>query len=168
MVLLKNASNGKSYQMDEDTMKPLKHYTDSPIFKAFGPFFIGMKLLGLYHRKEYNKQMYGKDQEEIPPLRKRVTPSSIYSMTIVTLLWLNFFRLLTVLHGQNSFGPALFQKLIMIFFLGLTSICATSCFIACHKYTNLPEFFHEWTKLRQEYPGRFFPPFWCRNPVGQN
>ena len=33
-------------------MKPLRHYTDAPLYEAFWPFLMGMKLLGLFHNKQ--------------------------------------------------------------------------------------------------------------------
>ena len=58
-------------------MKPLRHYTDAALYEAFLPFFIGMKLFGLFHNKEYaDAWKYGCEyrKEECPRLRKRITP----------------------------------------------------------------------------------------------
>ena len=33
--------------------KTMEQYTDAPLFKVLSPIFTGMKLLGLYHHKQY-------------------------------------------------------------------------------------------------------------------
>ena len=141
-------------------MKPLRCYTDAPLYEVFWPFLMGMKLLGLFHNKEYADTLkYGCQfsKEECPRLRKRVTPSSIYSFVVMLLLWINAARYLTAFENGEGFGPILFQKIITLSFFTLTAITATACFLACHKYSNISEFFYEWARLHQEYPGR------CRN-----
>ena len=48
----------------------LKQYTDSPLYQALWPYFMGMKLIGLFHNKEYADAMkYGcqYNKEECPP-----------------------------------------------------------------------------------------------------
>ncbi len=88
-------------------MKPLLRYTDAPLFEAYYPFFMGMKLLGLFHSKEYitkppkckwiQKSGAEDDCEEIvPPLSKRITPSSIYSFTMMVVMWVNMLRMIFI------------------------------------------------------------------------
>lgn len=127
-----------------------KHYTDSPLFKAFRPLFQCMKTIGLFHHKEYQQS-----EEIFVPLKKRVTPSCVYSFVMVTLLWMNFIRFFTLFNGEDTFGAILFQKVTILLYAGLSAVTATSCFLACHRYHNLPEFFDEWTRLRETYPGTF-------------
>ena len=142
-------------------MKPLKHYTDAPLCEAFWPFLMAMKYFGLFHNKEYIKENRSyctkddySDRNDIPPLSKRVTPSSIYCLMVTLILWANVGRCFTLFERGEDFGPLLFQKAIMMAFFFLVAVNATSCYIACYKYSNIPEFFYEWAKLHQEYPGK--------------
>ena len=138
-------------------IKPLRHYTDAPLYEAFWPFLMGMKLLGLFHNKEYaDTWKYGCEYQkaQCPTLRKRITPSSVYSFTVTFILWANVARYLTIFDSKDGFGSVLFQKIILFSFFSLTAISATACFLACHKYSNIPEFFYEWARLHQEYPGK--------------
>ena len=43
----------KNKQSNLLNIKPLIKYTDAPLFEAYYPFFMGMKLVGLFHSKEY-------------------------------------------------------------------------------------------------------------------
>ena len=139
-------------------MKPIRHYTDAPLYEAFWPFLMGMKVVGLFHNKEYADTLkYGcrYDKKECPPLSKRITPSSVYSFVIMLVLWVNAIRFLGVFESGEGFGPALFQKIITLCFFMLIAVSNTCCFLACHKYSNIPEFFYEWARLHQEYPGNY-------------
>ena len=138
-------------------MKPLRHYTDAPLYEAFWPFLMGMKLVGLFHNKQYADTLkYGCqfEKEECPSLEKRITPSSIYSFVVMLLLWINAARYLSAFEAGEGFGPILFQKLITLSFFTLIAITATACYLASHKYSNIPEFFYEWARLHQDYPGK--------------
>ena len=152
---------------DVVNMKPLQHYTDAPLYEAFWPFIMAMKIFGLYHNKEYDKSRQNsticksvfqnehcdKTNDDIPPLSKRITPSSIYCFLVTLLLWANVGRYCTIFKEGEEIGPMLFQKLIMLGFFILVSCNGVTCFLACHKYSNIPEFFFEWARLHQEYPG---------------
>ena len=148
-------------------MKPLQHYTDAPLYRAFWPFIMAMKIFGLFHNKEYIKnrqhiticksvaknEYSDKTNDDIPPLSKRITPSSIYCFLVTLLLWVNVGRYCTIFKDGEEIGAVLFQKLIMLGFFILVSCNGVTCFLACHKYSNIPEFFYEWARLHQEYPG---------------
>ena len=152
-------------------MKPLKHYTDAPLYQAFWPFLMTMKIFGLFYNKEYIKsnhhqslmaRVFAKKEyssaetnTNIPPLSKRITPSSIYSFLVLLVLFANLGRFCTIFEQGEEVGPILFQKFIMLGFFTLVSINGVTCFLACHKYSNIPEFFYEWARLHQEYPGMF-------------
>ena len=148
-------------------MRPLEHYTDAPLYEAFWPFMMAMKIFGLFHNKEYiqNRQSVticksfakneysDKNNDDIPSLSKRITPSSIYCFLVTLLLWANVGRYCTIFKEGEEIGPVLFQKLIMLGFFILVACNGVTCFLACHKYSNIPEFFYEWARLHQEYPG---------------
>ena len=144
-------------------MRPLRHYTDAPLYKAFWPFILALKCFGLFYNKEYIKEneftcsnnSYDVNKPDIPPLSKRVTPSSIYCFAVTLILWGNVARCCTIFEQGEDFGPLLFQKLIMLAFITLVAVNGTSCFIACYKYSNIPEFFYEWARLHHEYPGKW-------------
>ena len=84
---------------------------------------------------------------------KRITPSSIYSFVVTVVLWANALRYFTSFEAGEDFGPLFFQKIITLCFFSLNAITSTACFLACHKYSNIPEFFYEWARLHQKYPG---------------
>ncbi len=158
-----------------NNMKPLKHYTDAPLYEAFLPFLMCMKLFGLYHNKEYvirkvenvpysdgydNENGMDENANAKPPLAKRITISSVYSVLVTLMLWVNVGRYVTAFSQEDGgFTAMLFQKVIMLMYFFLTAVNALVCFRACHKYTNIPEFFYEWARLHQDYPGECDPHF---------
>ncbi len=129
----------------------LKCYTDAPLYQALCPFFIAMKFVGLFHNKCYKEHWEGKGT---PPLSKRITPSSVYCFVGVLVAWSHIGRTLYLFKdNEDGFGPYMFQKFIFLCYTMYCSVNATCCFLACHKYTNIPEFFYEWARLHKEYPG---------------
>ena len=134
----------------------MKQYTDAPLYKVLRPIFTGMKLLGLFHHKQYIATDEHRSEEiknQLPLISKRITPSSIYAFLVMLILWANVARYLTVFNSDEGFDSALFQKVIGLSFFCHAAANATSCFLACHKFKNIPEFFYEWTRLHREYPG---------------
>ena len=152
-------------------IKSLKSYKDVPLFKAFYPFFISMKLFGLFHDKEYvvDRKIRRKcflerikhgfnTTEEVEghvPLKKRITPSSVYCFMVKIILWLNVFRHMSSIDLSRGFDGVLLSSVIALIFFILVACGATTCFLACHKYTNIPQFFYEWGKMHLEYPGKW-------------
>ena len=154
----------KHKQSDLLNMKPLVRYTDAPLYEAFYPFFMGMKVLGLFHSKEYitkprkckwfQKSEYEDEHEEIiPPLSKRITPSSIYSFTLMVFMWANLCRVTYIFKDNNDLMAIIMMKATMMCWMLLITVNTTACFLATHKYGNIPEFFYEWGRMHQEFPG---------------
>ena len=153
-------------------IKSLKSYKDVPLFKAFYPFFISMKIFGLFHDKEYviDRKLRRKclvqifklgfntteEAEGNVPLRKRITPSSVYCFLVKTILWLNVFRHMSSIDFNRGFDGIFLSSIIVFIFFILIACGATTCFLACHKYTNIPQFFYEWGKMHLEYPGKAY------------
>ena len=141
---------------NQSPKQQMKQYTDAPLYKVLRPIFIGMKLLGLFHHKQYivrDEHRCEDIKNQHPPICKRITPSSIYAFLVMFILWANVVRYLTVFDSDEGFDPVLFQKVVGLSFFCHAATNATSCFRACHKFKNIPEFFYEWTRLHQEYPG---------------
>ena len=136
--------------------KAMAQYTDAPLYQVLSPIFIGMKLLGLYHHKQYivtDEHRSGGINNQHLPVYKRITPSRIYAFLVMLILWANVARLFTVFNSEESFNYVLFPKIIGLSFFCHAAMNATSFYRACHKFKNIPEFFYEWTRLHQEYPG---------------
>ncbi len=160
--LYKGMNNKQCNLMD---MKPLYKYTDAPLFEAYYPFFLGMKLCGLFHSKEYimnlqqrkwlQKSGYGGDCiRGVPPLRKRITPSSVYCFVIMLMLWANVLRMIYAFTDDNDAIPSVMMKITMMSYVGLAAFNSTACFLATHKYSNIPEFFYEWGRMHKLFPGK--------------
>lgn len=140
-----------------------KKYTDTPLFKACYPFFMGMKFFGLFHSKEYlkkgDKQLCSRHSygmpDATPPLRRRITPSSIYSVIVLVLMWLNLFAQFLAFCSSMSEPPFMIMaQSTMVGYALLIAINAVACFCATHKYTNIPQFFLRWGQMHLDYPGK--------------
>ena len=158
-------------------MKPLVRYTDSPLYEAYYPFFMGMKLLGLFHSKEYitkprkckwfqKSEFEDEHAENIPSLNKRITASSIYSLIMMLLMWANLFRMMYIFKDGNDMIPIVMTKAASVCWILLITMNTTACFLATHKYGNIPEFFYEWGRMHLEFPGMdiFRPQKDCFDP----
>ena len=74
---------------NQSSTQPMKQYTDAPLYKVLRPIFTGMKLLGLFHHKQYigTDEHRSEDvKNQLPPISKRITPSSIYSFLVMLIL----------------------------------------------------------------------------------
>ncbi len=142
---------------------PYKKYTDIPLFKACYPFFMGMKVFGLFHSKEYirkgHKQQDPKDaysfKDSVLPLRKRITPSSIYSFVVLIIMWLHLFcHFLAFCCLLNEAPAIIMAQFTTVGYSLLIAINGVACFRATHKYTNIPQFFLKWGQMHQDYAGK--------------
>jgi hypothetical protein len=126
------------------------------LLKSFSPLLQAMKLFGMYIEPEENigSHMEGCQkpslttinnleqhesnvsaadrscQEKKNRIRRKV--SEIYAVTILSLLWINFFRFLTAFNGRDSFDERLTGKLVNLFWFLLCAINQSSLFIACY------------------------------------
>ena len=136
--------------------KTMEQYTEAPLYKVLRPIFTGMKLLGLYHHKQYivtDEHRFEGIKNHHPPVYKSITPSRIYTFLVMFILWANVARMFTVFNSDEGFNYVLFQKILGLSFFCHAAMNATSFYRACHKFKNIPEVFYEWTRLHQEYPG---------------
>ncbi len=134
--------------------QPMKNFTDVPLFRELKPLFFCLKFFGLLHTKEYKNYSYGEETTKIPPLRKRITASTVYSFVVVCFNWLNVARLFSGYAVGEGGSDQAFLKVVVHTYNTLVAVAATCCFMACHKYTNMPEFFYQWAELHRVYPGK--------------
>ncbi len=127
-------------------------YIKTPMFQPFKCLFYSMKLFGLYHTRAYAaKDEYG-NIINIPPLFKQITPSFVYQTVILILLWINTLRLFSAFDSGDTFGALLFMKFCTLIWFTLCALNATACWLGSKRSNNIPEFFMEWSRLREDFP----------------
>ena len=124
----------------------VNNYTETPLFQAMKPFFLSMKIVGLYFCKTYK----GPEDENIKP-KCRVTCSFVFSTIILFINWLNLLRLLSSLTTDFEFGTTVFMKIVMTVWVLLCTINTTSCWLGCYRVEGLPQFFIEWHQVQSEF-----------------
>jgi len=83
------------------------------------PLLASMKLFGLY----FNRRLEETDGEDDVKNARRWNATTIYGAVVVTLLWVNSVRMLSVFTREDRFGMVLFNKLVMVVW---AIQCATS------------------------------------------
>ena len=122
------------------------NYTETLLFQAMKPFFLSMKIVGLYFCKTYD----GSQNKNIKS-KCRVTWSFVYSSSVVFINWLTLLRLIPSLTTDIEFGTTGFMKIVMTVWVLLCSINSTSCWLGCYRAENLPQFFIEWHQVQSEF-----------------
>ncbi len=112
-----------------------KDFADIHMFKAMEPFFFSMKLVALFHERYFSKS-------------RQVTISLIYPIFVMVLLWLLVCQNRFVFNLDDSFGPVLFMKLMILIWQLHCGFNSIACFNACFYYKCLAEFFMQWSLIR--------------------
>ncbi len=123
----------KKAQQEEHTN--YKHFADISMFKAMEPFFFSMKLMGLFHERNFSKG-------------RQVSISLLYSIFVIVLLWVLVCQNGFVFNHNDSFGPMLFIKFMILIWQLQCGFNSITCFNACFYYHHLPEFFVQWSLIR--------------------
>ena len=113
-------------------------YSTSPFYRSLRPIIWSLRLFGLHHIK------YFTDNKSACTISYF---SLVYSIIILIILWLNVIRLLTIFNKNDSFGPGLFLKIILVGWMLLCAINASCCFQSCRNKNGLPQFFLQWASL---------------------
>ncbi len=112
-----------------------QHFTDTPMFKAMYPFFFSMKLVGLFHVKEFSPS-------------GKVTKSFLYSVIVMIILGLQVCQNGFVFNLNDSFGPTLFTKVLFCSWHINCALNNVGCFRACYYYNHIPALFMKWAIIR--------------------
>ena len=124
-----------------------RHYTNSPIYKAFSPLLLSLKLSGLYY--ERNKT------SSVLPLH------SLYSLTVTLAMWIVVIVNLYPLKTVTGVNPDLFALLNGILFYGQCAMNATCLYIASYRQKAFTRFFIGLMNL-EKYGGIYTQPHQLR------
>ena len=92
---------------------------------GLGPLLASMKLFGLYFRRRSDDA-----GQELDKKSRKWNANTIYGAIVVTLLWINAVRMLSVFTREESFGMVLFSKLIAIVWTIQCAISQTAFYAA--------------------------------------
>ena len=157
-----------SSQDDIDERKVIiaNQYTEVTLFRSWRPLFMVAKFFGLYFVKNYPADDLDDGKKlswmewKCPKLQEKrknavnkssVTPSQIWCVIVIILLYSNAFRLFTVIDPKNGFGPILFQQIIVIAWNLLCAINATAMYVGWLKKDALPKYFLVWQELHPHH-----------------
>lgn len=132
-----------------------KTYMSTPLFKAMRPLVVHLQIFGLFFPREYAEDLDECKHAERKALarkkaRKLVSPWAVYSTVVLATQWINALRLFSSFNKDDSFGPLLFIKILIITWMFECALCATTCYYASLSYNCLPKYFLSWKELYQE------------------
>ena len=130
-------------------------YTQTPLYRAFSPLMISLKLLGMHHTR--TKSDDGK-------LCAAPTISQVYSWFITIIAWAFTVRIAATLRLANGSGASLLMTLSMMTWSALCALNATCFLNASHNSENMKEYFLGFVKLKK-YGGSFVCPIKTRKYV---
>ena len=108
-------------EIDDDIVPKQKTIAD-----GLAPLLGSTKLFGLYFTRP--PQDAGDDRNE---RSRKWNVNVIYGAAIVTLLWINFVRMLSVFTQDDKYGPFLFFKLINVIWSIQAAISQTAFYSVC-------------------------------------
>jgi len=102
-------TNGKKPEdiVVDDEIAPKRQMT---IEDGLRPLLASMKLFGLY----LNRRRSDDDGQDLDKKSRKWNANTIYGAIVVTLLWINAVRMLSVFTREDRFGMGLFNKLISL------------------------------------------------------
>ncbi|CAH1796511.1 unnamed protein product [Owenia fusiformis] len=111
-----------------------KHVSDS-LYVAIRPLLFLMKCLGLFHTREWQ----GRSQI--------ITPSMLYSIILMLILWASVIRFFTVYETDAWYGEKLFFKIARHIWWFQVAAASTCSFFAAR---NVPNFFERCHKMMKD------------------
>ena len=123
--------------------------SNSPLYIAFKPLIVSLKLFGLHHcrrRKKENESVCG-----LP------TASQLYSWVVTVVAWLLVIRSVATMRLVGDFGPVMLSNISFLAWLILCASNSTSFLLACHFPCNERKFFRGYAKLNR-FGGAFIRP----------
>ena len=115
------------------SMEEADRYSNNSLYKNLRPIMWSLKLCGLHHVRRFTSE--------------KPSVWMFYSIFIVMITWLNLIRMMTIFNQNDSFGPALFLKLINVSWVLLCAMNASCCLYSCRSKESLPQFFLQWLAL---------------------
>ena len=88
------------------------------------PLLASMRLFGLY----FERQPEGSGDEK----SCKCNPWMIYSIFVVSVLWLNVVRMFSVFTSDDAFGMILLHKILAIIWMFQSAVSQTSFYASCH------------------------------------
>ena len=137
-----------------------KVYSETSLYKAMKPLFISLKIVGLYHSRNYGSvtecmkkvecNQQGTSHKPLKVTKRNVSVSQVYSWFIFIVLLLGFIRMIPMYIGNFSFSYILFTKLMVHTYVLLCVLGNVAFLRASHRYEGLPKFFIEWDTFLNE------------------
>ena len=133
-------------------------YTKSRLYKAMKPLFLSLKIFGLHHSRffgsvdECSENVRCHDMGETyhggNKATKKCSASQVYAWIVFVMMFLFVLRMVSIFtHGDSTFGPDLFFKLVNFCWVCLLLSNHIMFMLASHRYTGIPTFFIEWENL---------------------
>ena len=122
----------------EDLDKQANQFRDCSLYEAMKPLFNSLKFCGLHHYKAFRGGS------------SKFIFSRIYASFLLVILWLNVIRTATMFNKNDTFGPELFSKIILVSWVTLCTTNFTCCFYSCESINCLAKFFLQWKSLHLE------------------
>jgi len=89
------------------------------------PLLAGMKLIGLYFSRPANDA-----GEDVGKKSRKWTVNMIYGATVVTLLWINAVRMLSVFTREDKFGMVLLNKIVTVTWMTQCAVSQSAFYAA--------------------------------------
>ena len=126
-------------------------YTQTPLYKAFSPLMMSLKLVGLHHTRRKNN---GGKYFALP------TVSQVYSWFLTIVAWMMIVRVAATLRFLNSPGPAMLSTLSSLTWMTLCALNATCFLKASYNPESIVEYFGGFIKLN-----KFGGPYVCPKKI---
>lgn len=161
--LRKTAEESKEVSCFEDE-NLCQGYRSTNLFKAMSPFFMSMKLLGLFHCRDFDLKYSNENKQKPMKCTLPIPVSLIYSAYVVVLLTANLLRSLNAFSVSLSYSPETFGNIMVIMWYVQCANSSIVCFRASYQFSHLPKFFLHWDKIHEKDKNLYCLVF-CRKMV---
>lgn len=111
-------------------------YTRTDLYGAMSPFFISMRICGLHYLRS--------DKRKYP-----VNISALYCIVSMILALLILLQNILQYGKDDTFGPQLFMRILILSWFVFCSINKISCLRASFCNNSLSNFFLKWSKIQR-------------------
>ena len=138
------------------------YYDNSLLYHAMRPLIWSLWITGMYFEREPSDEDWADMEEEHRPVdqtrksrRKRHPAYMIYSVIVLVILWLNLMRTCSGLAMEETLGPVLFIRVLLIAWSGLCTLNYTTMFLGClNTSSGLTGFFIRWRRFQNSEYGQ--------------
>ena len=105
----------------------------SDLYRSVSPLIRSLAVCGLFTTRSWSADGYYRKRGRAD---WRSSLSQLYSTTILIVLWLNMFRILSIFIGPNTFGYLLFLKVTIVIWHLICAVGCTVMYAACNRNRN--------------------------------